>query len=645
MTMQIRTIAVYGKNGERRDIDFQMGKVNIVTGASKKGKSSLLDITEYCLGASESMIPESEVFESVAWYAIVLSFPDTEVFIARASPLPGAKASSSCHLIVSKTIRLPESSELENSTNIDSVTGFLTTKLGIPEQTTEVPSGQTRSPITIAFKHSRYYLFQSQGEVATNKLLFHRQSEPHIPQAIKDTLSYFLGAAEDGRLNDLARLRELKRDRTSLVKRIKEIENLAGEGFKKAAALLAEAAGVGLDSGSIPANDDELLSRLVAIRNWTPQSVDPDHVADPLFQLEQEKVSFRRSKNVIRQKIRSVSGYESSLSGFASEVNEQSTRLQSIGLFEALESTGQCPVCDQIHEGESHFVQTMRTSANVLERKLEGVQRDKPRISQYVNDLKAEDKQLAAEIKKRNEAIEVLRATQRELTERPNVDAARMLVIGRISLYLESTQLRNDTEALNRRISEIEPEIQELEDKLDPESLKEKLDSQLSLISEDMTAWARELQLEHSEHPVRLDMRSLNVAIEKPHGRTPLYKVGSGENWVGYHLVAYLALAKWFIEQKRPVGSFIFFDQPTQVYFPSEKAVTGDLNEIKKDEDREAVKRMFRWIFDVVDELSPNLQVIITDHADINEDWFQEAVVDEKWRDDKALIPKHWYEC
>jgi hypothetical protein len=67
-------------------------------------------------------------------------------------------------------------------------------------------------------------------------------------------------------------------------------------------------------------------------------------------------------------------------------------------------------------------------------------------------------------------------------------------------------------------------------------------------------------------------------------------------------LVSYLALAKWFIRQNRPVGRFIFFHQPTQVYFPSEKSVTGNIDEIEKDEDREAVKKMFVWLFKVVEQ-------------------------------------------
>ena len=87
MTMQLLKVCLYGNNGERRDVDFVPSKVNIITGASKKGKSSLIDIVEYCLGSSECNVADGCIRETVAWYAIVLKFTDAEVFIARAAPL------------------------------------------------------------------------------------------------------------------------------------------------------------------------------------------------------------------------------------------------------------------------------------------------------------------------------------------------------------------------------------------------------------------------------------------------------------------------------------------------------------------------------------------------------------------------------
>jgi hypothetical protein len=58
MSLQIRSISVYSHDGERRDVEFRLGSLNIVTGASKTGKSALLDIVDYCWGRAECTVPE-----------------------------------------------------------------------------------------------------------------------------------------------------------------------------------------------------------------------------------------------------------------------------------------------------------------------------------------------------------------------------------------------------------------------------------------------------------------------------------------------------------------------------------------------------------------------------------------------------------
>lgn len=645
MTMQLLKVCLYGNNGERRDVDFIPSKVNIITGASKKGKSSLIDIVEYCLGSSECNVADGCIRETVAWYAIVLKFSDAEVFIARAAPLQGHKSNTACHMLIANQINIPEKAELENTTNISSVVDFLTSKTGIPEQITEVPDEQTRSSINIGFKHSRYYLFQGQDEVAAKRILFHRQSEPHIPQAIVDTLPYFMGAAEDDRLSELETLRTLKRDKVKLQKRIEEIENIRGDGLQKGFDLLAEAASVGLYEQEIELKDEELLRRLEIISKWFPkQAEDADLDGDPAYELENQYRQYSEDKKIVRSRLRAANEYAGSIGGFENELSEQSLRLRSIGLYDSVANAEVCSVCERPHTHESLADEIIKSTVAQLNNKLEGVSRNKPRVTTYIENLKKEDRQLAENIKKTREAIGAIRRQEVGYEDSARLDDLKSRVVGRISLYLESVDLGDDVDPLQKRLEELISRISELEEKLDPSALKERLEAQVSCVSEDMTKWARELGLEHSEHPIRLDATKLTVVAETPHGRTPLYRMGSGENWVGYHLVTYLALAKWFIEQSRPVGRFIFFDQPTQVYFPSDQSVTGDLSEISDDEDRKAVKRMFEWIFRVVESLSPDLQVIITDHADIDEDWFQESIIDTKWRGDNALIPKHWYE-
>jgi hypothetical protein len=117
-------------------------------------------------------------------------------------------------------------------------------------------------------------------------------------------------------------------------------------------------------------------------------------------------------------------------------------------------------------------------------------------------------------------------------------------------------------------------------------------------------------------------------------------RMGSGENWVGYHLIAHFALHKWFVERGRPVPRFLFVDQPSQVYFPEDRD-WEQTDEGERGEDRDAVGRMYRLALNIVERLSPDFQIIITDHANIHEEWFQNCIV-ERWREGKKLVPESW---
>jgi Protein of unknown function (DUF3732) len=44
---------------------------------------------------------------------------------------------------------------------------------------------------------------------------------------------------------------------------------------------------------------------------------------------------------------------------------------------------------------------------------------------------------------------------------------------------------------------------------------------------------------------------------------------------------------------------------------------------------------------EVADELSPGMQIIVCDHANLPDQWFQNAVV-HNWRDGRKLIPDSW---
>lgn len=60
------------------------------------------------------------------------------------------------------------------------------------------------------------------------------------------------------------------------------------------------------------------------------------------------------------------------------------------------------------------------------------------------------------------------------------------------------------------------------------------------------------------------------------------------------------------------------------------------------DADRVAVLAMFQLMRDVVNEVAPRTQVIVSDHADlVDEDWFQDAI-EHYWRGGTKLVPVDW---
>jgi hypothetical protein len=88
--MQLLFLAVYNATGDRRDIRFVPGQLNIVTGASATGKSALLDIVEYCLGRDSIMMPVGPITATVTWYAALLLLPDGgRAFVGRPAPQAG----------------------------------------------------------------------------------------------------------------------------------------------------------------------------------------------------------------------------------------------------------------------------------------------------------------------------------------------------------------------------------------------------------------------------------------------------------------------------------------------------------------------------------------------------------------------------
>jgi regulator of replication initiation timing len=641
LTLQIRAIAIYSHEGERRDVRFNLGALNIVTGASKTGKSALLDIVDYCWGRSECTIAEGEIRKGVSWFAVLFDNDGEGILVARRNPGPAGKASDEVYF--ERNVEdFPASSVFVKNSTAEGLRQRLSAILGVAENIYIPEAGSTRRPLDASASQAIFFCLQSQDEIASRRLLFHRQGEERIPQAIKDTIPYFVGAMGEDHFLKQKRYEDARRRLRALERDYADARALTDEASGTARNLLQEAKRVGLVQVEATADSLEgvriLLGQATAPRKL--QYAKTDDPAADLSDLEERRRRLRGELQELRDDIKDLQRLAREATEFETEASEQQARLASIELVahDAAEHAT-CPLCDSELATAVPAVDEIRKSLDRLDRQLSTVRRDNPRLQGQIAEFEAQRTTLEGElsvvqgdITTRIADNERLRIEQDQFTEQARV-------AGRIGYYLENARTLSDGEGIRLQVARVRAEVVELEAALDQEAMEERLTTALGLVGRDLTEYAGRLQLEHGENSLRLDRKNLTVVADTINGPLFLYQIGSGENWVGYHVAAHLALHKLFRTLDRPVPAFLMLDQPSQAHYPTEK----DLGEISgaEDEDQIAVARLYRLLLDYCLALTPKMQIIVADHVDLLQDWFRGATV-ERWRDGIKLVPMTW---
>lgn len=642
MSIKILDIVVFSHHGQSRALSLNSNGVSVVTGASKTGKSALVDVVDYCLGSGECRVPEGPIRRSVSWFGLRLQLTGGQAFIARRCPDPRQRSSEDCFVAIGDTVSIPDSSALRQTTNTRGLLSLVSGWTGIAENVYQPPEGMTRLPLAANLRHALAFCFQPQDEIIRRHQLFHGADDNFFAQALKDTLPFFLGAVDDDYVRKREELRRLREQLRSVERQLSELNSIRGEGASKAATLLAQARDVGLTTSTAETWDEVVAAlRAAAVARLDAGEAVPQGGVE-YRRLSDERARLLQEHRRLKDEVDAIRSFDSDAQGYAREASEQRGRLASIGIFENSDPSHSCPLCEQQlpSEAEQPQVSTLRNALTAVSSRLESVTRNRPRIERAATEVETRLESARSALTSNRQQLEAIRQLEQPIQAAQDEMTRRALVQGRLSLYLESVPELVDTGSLQERAETLRSACSAIEAELSDEAVAERLASITSILGREMTDWAQQLELEHSGFPLRLDLRKLTIVADTPDGPIPMGRMGSGENWVGYHLIAHMTLHKWFAQRDRPVPRFLFLDQPSQVYFPPERDVDGSLNQIGED-DRAAVNRMFQLIFDVAGVLTAGFQVVITEHADINEGWYQAAVV-ERWRGGLKFVPDDW---
>ena len=637
--MQILELVLYGKNGKKRTLSFNPGRVNIIPGESKAGKSAVGDIIEYCMGGSSCNIAVGVVRDTVAWYGLLLQCVSNRIFVARKNPDPGRQSTSFCYYEVGTDIESPETAEFTSNTNTDGIEALLTKQIGISENIHMPEEDESREPLEANIRHALFCCFQSQDEVTARNHLFHRQSEGlPITNAIRDTMPYFLGAVDEDAILLATERRTKDRELRMLTRQVTEAEAITGTGSEKAVALLIEAEAVGLIHGTDHLNKadfDVLYDALKGIKLVTQRVPmgSMDHLSALQTQLKDKENEYAELQDSINE----ARIYLADASGFSGELAHQKVRLESIGLFEKLDfNAKKCPLCSGDLNPEPPGVTKLKESILALDQSINRVEKERPQLRRFIDQQEEKIGGIKEEIAVIKAEIEGIYTQMQDADRIRDLNDRRAKVFGRISYWLENVELVDDTTEAKKRIQELEGRIAEIDAILSNDSVKDRVSSALSVIQNDMTTWAKELEMEYAGSPYRLDFGKVTVVVD--HGRPiPLKEMGSGANWLGSHLITMFGLHKFFINNNRPVPNFLFLDQPSQVYFPEGSTADEDM-------DIHAVTKVFDFIRERVDELDGKMQVIVVDHAKLDSDEFKAETIEDWKNTGVKLVPVDWYE-
>lgn len=646
MSLTIREVILYHRSGATRSVALRPG-VNIITGKSGTGKSALIDIVDYCLGRSTFTIPEGVIREHVAWYAVLFSTGETDVFVAKPSPREGAESQSTAHFQVGTALEVPALDDLRADSNDASVISSISALLGIAEASAQLSEASSRTAYQVHLRHCAHYLYQPQSIVASREVLFYQQQEDWATQTIKDTLPYFLGAVTEERLALLRDLRLARRELARRKRELDEFEQLASQGLQRGRALVAEATQAGiLEPAAEDIPEADIIARLQEAVAWRPgasQEVSQDRVP----RLQNERASLSRQLSAVGERIAAARAFASSSGGYSSEAEAQARRLESVSILGPSEEVVRCPVCQSHVEDRFPTLEVVEQSLHRLNEELSRVEKERPEIEKHITALEMEQEGLKGQIQELDLEINALireASSARELQDQ-NARAAR--VVGRISLYLDTVAVRSAPSNPQEEYEVAERRVNALSEELENWDVGEIQDSYLNRIGKDMSALASWLPFEHSEWPLRLDPRKMTVVADRPGRPFPMSRMGSGQNFLICHVSCLLGLHAHFRRENRPVPGFLFLDQPSQVYFPSRdeyRNLSGSIEETEaSNADLSSTRRLFETIFNAVDTLIPDFQLIVLEHANLESERFQEALVETPWRD-RGLVPSEWME-
>ncbi len=507
-----------------------------------------------------------------------------------------------------------------------------------------------------SFRDLAAFTFQPQNVIANPDVLFFKTNTYEHREKLRKIFPYVLGAVTPSLM---AMQFELRRTQTELRRKERELkmaQEVSAQWLADLRAKFSEAQELGLAARS----DGELtreqmiesLSEIVSRADLT-MAVTTGTISVALKELEAlegEERTVSRELTVLRHRLEEMNRMRRGTDAYQESLVVQRDRLQLAGwLASHTTEASDCPVCGSHTDSAKRKLAVLADSLREIEEEV-GIDAEVPAA------FERELQRVTKDVGLTSERLKSVQIRKRALSGRSDEARSRQFAaqkaerfVGNLESALDLHRRLGSDHGLAVEVARLNDLENEIRARLRGQDIEARRRRALASVNANAARLLPLLDAERPQDPVSLEIDDLTVKVIGPDRSDYLSEIGSGSNWLSYHLAMLLGLHQFFLSQSSsPIPAFLVLDQPSQVYFPK-KVVEREGESVEedppftRDEDVEAVRKAFQAMGKVAEAADGKLQILVLDHASRDVWGDIESVVGiEEWREGTKLVPLDW---
>ena len=665
MKLFIKKLILWPRNTSMRprQITFSTDKINVITGASGTGKSAISSIIDYCLGSGKCAIPMGMIREKCAWYGVLLQLEHEQMLVARQDP-NDKNENGSMYIEEGVEISIPAFIHAKN-VDVELFKDKLDSLAGIPVIKDAPNAYEYTRPVYPAFRDMAAFNFQPQHIVANPHTMFFKTDTTEHREKLRTIFPYVLGSITPKMLIQQKELKERENELRKLEMRLSDQKEAADKwiGDIESYYIVARRYGL-LPNGSDDRTSwtpEQYVLELRTVKDYLTNNILPDVVpgtgesfVKELQRIKDDEEGLRREIGDLTRRLSKMEDLGSAFQDYQKSMFDKQDRLASVGWLKS-KITGEhrCPLCATRHNNGNENLRKLLQVVDDFSEISRQTRIAPSKLDGEIADVRRMLRVKEEELKRVREQHNTLKKQNSDLDCRQQEIKEIYQFAGRLEQALENFAPSGRLEELKREVESKKREVQDLRAAVNQGLIARRMQAAIESVSRCIEKNAIDLGLEHASENPQLDVKELTVKFGNRNGRTDyLWEVGSGQNWVGYHLATLLATHDYLLRmESNPVPSFLVVDQPSQVYFPETAWSSSDEHPAKSlgknvSEDIKGVQRIFNQLKKFLDEHTGQFQIIVTEHAgaitwkDVKDS--VEVVGNWRNRETDYLIPESW---